>query len=280
MSNRQVFCTVCNEAQSKFILYSDAPILACEACSHVFTDTFSLVEEDYGPEYYEKTHKKWFDNPDTKFFGKLFKLFPKETRSVLDVGCGNGNFLRYLEKKSVAIDRLVGIDLRHNNSTNRIQYINGELKEMVGNEQFDVVISLAVIEHVADPIEFALGLSKKCKPGGHIIVMTVASDSLIYAIARAAYKVGLVTPAKRLYSAHHLQHFTKKSLQTTLETSGLTITKKFLHTPPLKAVDVPMGGWIKQKIFYIGLITCYFFQAFLGKQYLQTQIYTKSKLEN
>src|SRR5262245_19531719 len=77
---------------------------------------------------------------------------------------------------------------------------------------FDVVVSLAVIEHIPDVRAFAGRLVEFCRPGGVICVMTINEASVLYALARAARRVGVPLAFNRLYKRHHVQHFTTRSL--------------------------------------------------------------------
>jgi 2-polyprenyl-6-hydroxyphenyl methylase/3-demethylubiquinone-9 3-methyltransferase len=77
---------------------------------------------------------------------------PLEGRSALDVGCGAGLLAEPLA-------RLGAID-----------YHAVPVEEVEG--QFDLITSLEVIEHVADPQSFIDALAKRLAPGGLLILST------------------------------------------------------------------------------------------------------------
>ena len=58
--------------------------------------------EEYTPEYYEETHRNWFANPNFALFRWIEHQLPAEIRSVLDVGCGRGDFLKFLRRQRPA----------------------------------------------------------------------------------------------------------------------------------------------------------------------------------
>ena len=195
---------------------------------------------------------------------------------MLDVGCGNGAFLKYLSQNAPSIKRLVGVDYSPNETTPEIEFFTGDAADIPGNETFDAVVSLAVIEHVPDPVAFANLLAERCNSGGYVVVMTVNDGSIVYRMARMMYGLGMIAPASRLYSSHHLQHFTLGSLQSTLARAGLDIITKHTHNSPLAAVDLPSANLFKRAIFYAGLTGLSVAGSATGTAYLQTVVARKN----
>jgi hypothetical protein len=89
------------------------------------------------------------------------------------------------------------------------------------------------------------------------------------------YVFGVRAPAERLYSSHHLHHFTPKSLRATLEQSGLKVVAVRNHNSPLAAVDIPPTGVLGNLFFKLGLIGLSILGQISGKTYLQTMIARK-----
>jgi SAM-dependent methyltransferase len=266
-------CPVCSDDNSRFVLRSDADVYQCPSCSHVFSDPASITHsEKYTNDYYESEHKNWFENPDIKLFSWIQSVLPETVKSILDVGCGKGAFLGYIKDNCPSIKRLVGVDYSPNKSTPEIEFITGDAAHLPGNEKFDAVVSLAVIEHVHDPVGFAHILAERCKAGGYVVTMTVNNSSLLYRMARVMHRCGMVTPAARLYSLHHLQHFTISSLRSTLERAGLEIITTRNHNPPFAAIDLPSNNFVKRCVFTVGLIGLLFLGSLSGMAYLQTVV--------
>ena len=98
-------------------------------------------------------------------------------RSVLDAGCGEGYGAALLAQVA---GRVVGADrpeaatvaaLRHQGQ--RIEFRGLDLGDLdVLGEEFDLVVSFQVIEHLPDPEAFLRGLVERVKPGGELIVTT------------------------------------------------------------------------------------------------------------
>jgi hypothetical protein len=118
-----------------------------------------------------------------------------------------------------------------------ITYLQGDFLRERFERKFDVLVSLAVIEHIADVTAFARRMSELCERGGLVITMTVDERSLIYGAARAFKRFGYPVPFRRLYSKHHL--FTSGSLRELLERQGLSTVQIIRHNSPMAAVDIP-----------------------------------------
>lgn len=264
---------MCGGTRIRDLFRSDADVFRCEDCSHVFTDPASISHpEIYGREYYERTHRNWFANPNRELFSWIASRLPEGAASVLDVGCGKGAFLRFLRARKGGTLKLVGIDYSSNEVEDGVEFRQGDFTRMPGDERFDAVVSLAVIEHVEDPVAFARSLNRRCASNGMIAVMTLDNGSLLYATARLMARLGLRGPAERLYSAHHLQHFTRKSLRLALEKVGLEVVELHHHNAPLASIDVPASNVLVRMIFMAGVVLLFQLGLISGRTYLQTVV--------
>ncbi len=93
---------------------------------------------------------------------------------VLDYGCGNGELARYVEPS-----RYLGLDAdpasveaaRARHPRHRFVAVSGG-EQAAGAGRFDVVVGLAVIEHLADPEAWLRQLRSCLAPGGRIVLTT------------------------------------------------------------------------------------------------------------
>lgn len=104
-------------------------------------------------------------------------LRPLEGKSALDVGCGAGLLaepLARLGAKVTAIDaapELIAAAKAHaEGQALAIDYRHATVEDMTG--QFDLVTSMEVIEHVADPQAFLSSLAARLAPGGLMVLST------------------------------------------------------------------------------------------------------------
>jgi 2-polyprenyl-3-methyl-5-hydroxy-6-metoxy-1,4-benzoquinol methylase len=250
--------------------HPEADIYRCSVCTHAFSDPSSMrKQESYDAAYYNDTHGRWFEHPNTALFDRLAAISSKGG-SVLDVGCGRGDHLRYLHRKRPDL-KLTGIDYSPNQDGS-IRFLRGDVLNLDIHDRFEVVNSLAVIEHVANCVAFARRLRDLTKLRGIVAIMTLNESSILYGLARAARRMGITLAFNRLYSCHHLHHFTRASLGRLLESCGLKVRQHIMHNAPVKAMDIPVlhpaadavlraGVWA---VFEAGLVT--------SRTYLQTVI--------
>jgi 2-polyprenyl-6-hydroxyphenyl methylase/3-demethylubiquinone-9 3-methyltransferase len=117
------------------------------------------------------------DMVDQHWQGDEHGLRPLEGKSALDVGCGAGLLaepLARLGAKVTAVDAAAElIDVAREHAAGQgleIDYRHGAVEDLGG--QFDLVTSMEVIEHVADPQAFLMSLAARLAPGGLMILST------------------------------------------------------------------------------------------------------------
>lgn len=246
-TTQKLNCPVCSGESSFEMRFDFADVYRCKVCTHAFSTSIQIKpEEIYGVDYIEKTHKNWFQNPDFRLFKKIKKEIGKNFKnkksiSILDVGCGNGNFLRFLE--NAGYSDLSGIDFVENSKkeTSSINYFSGDFTKFQFSRQYDVVVSMMNIEHVADPHLYISAMLTAMKPNGLIIINTIDDSSMLYKFSHLFYKLKIKALAKRLFDPHHINHFNRTSLQKLCLKYGLAVEKTFVKNYPLKATDLPGG---------------------------------------
>lgn len=267
-------CPVCGEAAPFVYPHPEARIYRCPKCTHAFSDPASIEGvERYSDNYYEETHRNWFANPNLKLFGWIESQLPKTAKSLIDIGCGRGQFLDFIRTRRPDI-RLVGADLSSNADRNGIEFHRGSAFDLdLGT--FDAVVSLATIEHVADAGRFTKTLYSLCNPGGLVVVMTLDGSSILYRVARLARRLGMPLAFNRVYGAHHFHHFTHRSLRALLERNALNIRRTLRHSVPVRAIDVPVENPIVRPLFLGAAATLLAAGDLTGWSYLQTIVATR-----
>jgi SAM-dependent methyltransferase len=266
-------CPVCRSENVRNT-YAELGVFGCATCGHVYRILAAGRGEEYADEYYEEKHKNWFDNPDHALFDFIYshtlRLRTAEPVTLLDLGCGNGTFLKHL----LALEpeaKLVGIDLKDNRHPG-IEFIRADALEYEFPGRFDCVVSLAVLEHVADPNGFMARIDRVLAADGLLAVMTVDSHSLLYDLARILNRVGASAAFERLFEKHHLQHFSGRSLRTLLERNGFDILVHEQHNPPVRAAGYPTDRPLMIPIYKLALHAVFGATNLLGSGYLQTAI--------
>jgi len=250
-------CPVCSHQARQEYFHPDGWIFRCPQCTHAFTDPSSPYHESYNEAYFAEAHRNWFKNPNTDLFRRIQSMLNTKDaqEGLLDVGCGRGDFLFYLEQSCTKIP-LTGIDIAPLPSHPWIHFVTHDLFSWEPSQSFGVVTSLAVIEHVPDIRCFLGKLRRFAKKGGMLVLMTLNEGSTVYAVAQGLRRCGFRGPFERLYSRHHRHHFTLRSLRYLVEQAGLTVQEHFTHNFPMAAVDFPSRGpWldVAQKVGVAGL---------------------------
>lgn len=115
---------------------------------------------------------------DDHFGNDATDFTPLTGKRALDVGCGAGLLAEPLARLGAQV---TGVDAAPENIGAAgahaalggldIEYLAGGV-EVVGGRTFDLVTSMEVIEHVADPAVFVGGLADAVAPGGLLVVST------------------------------------------------------------------------------------------------------------
>jgi SAM-dependent methyltransferase len=269
-----VTCPICG-AHSRFVAdHPDAKLYRCPQCTHFFSDVASMKEvEGYDPSYFDERHQRWFEHPNAWLFDKIADAMPQSGsfRSVLDAGCGRGDFLRHLRKRRPDLS-LTGIDVSPNEDIDGIKFIEGDFQAYPFKEQYDAVVSLAVIEHLSDVRAFARRVAELTRPDGVIVISTVNDSSLLFRLARGLRNVGVSVAFDRLYGKHHLNHFTPRSLEVLLKSQGISPRHAIFHNAPFAAIDVPASNPITDTAFRAAMFGICLAGDLTGTSYLQTVI--------
>jgi 2-polyprenyl-3-methyl-5-hydroxy-6-metoxy-1,4-benzoquinol methylase len=262
-------CPLCAAECRPMPSHPEAELYRCAACSHAFTHPESIKHpERYEASYFEEGHKRWFEHPNAELFERILSEIPQYA-SVVDVGCGRGDFLRFAQSKRSDL-KLTGIDLSDNADESGIRFIQGDILKLNLPDRFDVVVSLAVIEHVAEVGAFVRRMQQLAKPSGTVVVMTLNDGSLLYLAARLGRSVGVPLAFNRLYSVHHLHHFTRDSLSNLLTSNGCIVRKHLDHNAPIEAMDLPVNNRWLDSVLRIGLRALWMAGKVARRSYLQT----------
>ncbi len=120
---------------------------------------------------------------------------------VLDVGCSGGLLSEALARAGAVV---TGVDVsgeavamarRHAAASGlAIDYRAGTLQAVVGEDGFDVVCALEVVEHVESPTDFLAACVARLRPGGLLFVSTISRtpESLVLAKFAAEYVARLL----------------------------------------------------------------------------------------
>ena len=125
-------------------------------------------------------------------FGReLGTVRPYKGLHILDIGCGGGLLSEPMARLGADVVGAVAGDgnipvaeVHAKQSGLDIDYRHTTAEAMAeAGEQFDVVLNLEVIEHVADPLGYLTACQTLLKPGGLMICSTINRNAKSYAVA-------------------------------------------------------------------------------------------------
>jgi len=224
-------CLVCS---SKVLLdlhdYMDHHLSQCKKCGFVFAKKIPSDKEL--EEHYKGYGRNDYLSPITiKRYNELLNTFEefRKTNKILDVGCGIGYFLEVAKER--------GWDVYGTEYTNEaIQICSSKGINMqkgilssrnYQNEEFDIITSFEVIEHINNPIDELTNFYKVLRKGGLVYLTTPNFNSLLRYRLKSEYNV--------ICYPEHLSYYTPKTLKKLftcvdfktkkIESTGISLTR-------------------------------------------------------
>lgn len=121
---------------------------------------------------YKKLNPAWDDG--MVFLSQKLGQFIKTDAKVLDIGCGNGNYL--IDENRRKISWATGIDINSKFTQKNIcldEIVIGNIESLpFTSTSFDFVVSLWVLEHVQAPQKVFDEVHRILKPGGKFLFIT------------------------------------------------------------------------------------------------------------
>ena len=186
----------------------------CMRCSHIWNCQFNykVIPYEDNPNRMFNTGTLW-QSYIKKMLKHLNDLLPQNP-TVIDIGCGEGHFVRDLAKTSQGSGRFLGFDPNTSNeSGNGIEFIPRyfEPKEDIKLYQPDLLIMRHVLEHLEDPAEFLEQLA----------LSSLSLDKPVFFFAETPC-VDLAVSSGRIvdFFYEHPSQFTKKSFSKLMKLAG------------------------------------------------------------
>lgn len=155
-------------------------------------------------------------------FRKIFKYIPDDSR-LLDLGCGYGAELLNRTKNKLSVG--VGLDISVNSgaSDEKIILIKHDLSDPLPfeNDAFDIVASLANLEHLCDPANAMREIHRVLKPEGSLL-LTAPSTFSKPVLEFLSFRLGLISERE---IRDHKQYADRKTLVGYCEKIGFSSWK-------------------------------------------------------
>jgi SAM-dependent methyltransferase len=206
----------------------------CPACEHVWLHprpAASALPTIYPPSYYAYGYDdqigavaRWGKSAlDRLKLGGILGALKRRPSSYLDVGCGNGRFLKAMEARGVEKSSLYGLEL----DGRVVEKLHGEgfqvfCERVEGSESIppnsiDLITMFHVIEHLDAPARVLERLTSWLAPGGVLALETPNIDSWDARLFRTHYWGGYHIP-------RHWHLFKPETLTRLLARAGLEVS--------------------------------------------------------
>ncbi|MDB6060254.1 MAG: class SAM-dependent methyltransferase [Verrucomicrobiaceae bacterium] len=154
---------------------------------------------------------------------------PESTKTVLEIGCGRGEFSRAIQQKCSA--EVWGVELFAEAAEQARLTLHkvfvGPIEQQLNNlpdRYFDCICMNDVIEHLLNPWQVLSALKTKLKPNG-IIVASIPNIRHYKNLHNLLIGADWLYTDAGILDRTHLRFFTHKSMQRLFEESGYTINK-------------------------------------------------------
>lgn len=211
--------------------YGQFSLSQCSNCSFVFTTNIPTKEEitSYYNTNYELTS---YLSPITVIrYNTILDGFEKfkKTGNLLDVGAGCGFFLEIAKQRGWNAIGTELTDQAIEQCENKgLTMFKGEIQDIdFGDLEFDIVLSIEVIEHINNPIEYVQKCGSILRKGGLFYLTTPNFNSYLRYRLKENYNV--------IEYPNHLCYFTRKTLKklftdngfstSKMETTGISLTR-------------------------------------------------------
>jgi SAM-dependent methyltransferase len=225
-------CPACAAEAQPRIELGDFTLFACAGCGCWSSDALVRgARTSFEPAAY-------FANAaaDRERWADLLRRAARTGR-VLDVGCGTGEFLRFVAGAAPSSARFgiepdAGRAAAARAADPGAEIVAGPLPDALASVpgDLDLVTLWDVFEHLPDPAGALAALAGRLAPGGVLFVQTIHEESLAPSVGRALYAVSggrWRGPARRTHEPHHLVFFSVPSLERIADRAGLRIRARW-----------------------------------------------------
>ncbi len=258
MSDYCSFCKTSN-SQSLYKTYdtdnNNYTIKHCNNCRAYFLSPYptdEVLKKAYTVSYYGQENKKFIPFVDKviDYFrsgrARYIKKFTKPDANILDIGCGNGSFLKYLSR--LGNYNLFGTEFDENTAAR----INNEgfIKIHTGNinndtfqkNYFDAITMFHVFEHLTEPVKTLDIISSIIKKEGILVISFPNIDSFQSKVFKGKWL--------HLDPPRHLFFFTPSDFKKLMKSYGFELIKEkyfSLEQNPFGAIQSLLNIFCKKR---------------------------------
>lgn len=241
-------------------------VLRCTSCGHGVTvpqlsDVAFLYADRESQDYQPDAHGLSAVIKDVAFriqARKLLRQVSRAPRSVLDFGCGSGQFTRVLGEMLCGA-RVVGSDFHAAPPAGLRGRPYRPMANLAGEAKtFDLVTALHVLEHDDNTGQLLTKIVSMARPGGTVVIEVPHVDCVWTKLFGKKWDAW--------YTPFHRTHFTRLSLRHQLQNQGLDVLAMHDVTVPTMGRTLANCFGSKNNLFWLLLGIAFHPLQWLGEK--------------
>lgn len=243
-------CSICSNSQSSEVYPG---LLKCHTCGYIWANlSFSYEEAKniygksyfFGDEYIDYLSESEILSFAFRIFEKkLAKLFKSgaEKPKLLEIGSAYGLFLD-IARKDFDVTGLEISDEPVTYSRNKgLTVLQEDLLTLDMEEQYDIIVSFATLEHLLSPEKIIRQVHRLLKPNGYCYMTTIDIESPFAKFQGQKWRM--------IHPPTHVSYFSSRTLSTLMKQTGFTI----LECKPVwqyRSLDAALLPRFENTLFY------------------------------
>lgn len=153
-------------------------------------------------------------------------------KKVLDIGCSDGLYLRYLSPQSIGLEQIPELVERARGRGLRVEQcdvIDGLGRQ--GSSSYDAVLFAHVMEHIDSPIRALREINRVLRPVGTLVLGLPIENCLVRQVLRHDY-----------FNGTHLYAFTVRNACKLLSITGFRVDEVIYHVPKIRGQAGAVGN--------------------------------------
>ncbi len=220
VSQVPVYCNLVwpSSDKAKKAEQADIQLSCCVSCGHVYNNGFDETLMDYTQEYENALHfSQHFQDHANTLTAHLVEQYNLKGKNIIDIGCGDGNFL----KQICATGNNFGIGFDPSRRQNEkevkegnITFIKDFYSEKYSRFKADLVCCRHVLEHIPDPVDFLQRLGN--------VMEDCQGTSFYFEVPNGSWMINDLGIWDLIYE--HCHYFTEASLEKLFSIVGFVVT--------------------------------------------------------
>ncbi len=216
----------------------DIVLGACGGCDLIVNTAFDPEKLEYREGYENALHHSTvFQSYADSLVERLVKEFGLREKSIVEVGCGDGTFLRLLCERGN--NRGIGFDPSapdtgvEDGESPRVEIVRDYFSEAYGNVDVDFLYSRHTLEHISDPITLLRQLRRTLDKRGGI--------PIFFEVPNGLYTFRNLFIWDIIYE--HTTYYTPASLRFVFERAGFNVSRTYeAYSGQFLCIEANVGG--------------------------------------